>query len=161
MERQRTSAPCAWKVLSCVQVLGSQNLTIPMESPEMIVPSLRMLSTIPMGLSSVRLTHPRTQTDHTSVLSPRALSVVSLFVILPVEKSHFRILLSAHPVTSQPSDQSSWFSSSELSSESGLIPADGRLLREIGGPQAMLRRRDPTFPSLRRWERPSCSADNS
>ena len=106
-------------------------------------------------------TYPRTQTDHTSVLSPRVLSVVSRFVILPVEKSHFRILLSAHPVTSQLSNQSSSFSSSELSSESGVIPAEGRLLPVIGGPQAMLRRRDLTLPSLRRWERPSFSVDNS
>ena len=114
-----------------------------------------------MGLSSVQLTHLRTETAHTSVLSPRVLSVVSLFVILPVDKSHFRMLLSAHPVTSQLSNQSSSFSSSEPLSESGVFPAEGQLLRGIGGPQAMLRMRDPTFPSLRKWERPSCSADNS
>jgi hypothetical protein len=150
MERQRTSAPWAWKVPICVQVLESQNLTIPMESPETIVPSLRTSSVIPIDPQSVRLTYPNTQTHHTSVLSPRILSVVSLFVTLPVAKSHFRILLSAQPVTSQLSDQSSSFSSSELPSDSGACSAEGRLFRGTGGPQAMLRRRDFTFPSLRR-----------
>jgi len=133
-------------------------LTIPIESPETIVPSLRTLGVISMGPVKCATIYPSTQTDHTSVLSPRVLSVVSLFVTLPVAKSHFRILLSAHPVTSQSSDQSSSFSSSELSSDSGVIPAE---VRGIGGPQAMLSRRDLTFPSLRRCERPSCSVDNS
>jgi len=36
-----TSAPCAWKEDNCVQVRESQNLTMPSESPETIVPSLQ------------------------------------------------------------------------------------------------------------------------
>lgn len=105
MERHRTSALCAWNESNWVQVLESQNLTIPMESPETIVPSLPIPSVTSINSSSTRLTYPNTQTDHTSVLSPRVLSIVSLFVILPVVESHLRMLLSAQPVTSQPSDQ--------------------------------------------------------
>jgi hypothetical protein len=38
--KQSTSAPWASKLCSCVHVRESQNLTMPRESPEMIVPSL-------------------------------------------------------------------------------------------------------------------------
>ena len=40
MVKQRTSAACPWKLCNWVQVTESQNLTIPMESPDTIVPSL-------------------------------------------------------------------------------------------------------------------------
>ena len=41
MARHSTSAPCARKLCSCVHVRASQNVTVPSESPDTIVPSLR------------------------------------------------------------------------------------------------------------------------
>lgn len=38
--RQSTSAACPWKLCNWVHVLESQNFTMPMESPDTIVPSL-------------------------------------------------------------------------------------------------------------------------
>lgn len=146
-----------------MQVLESQNFTIPIESPETIVPSLRKSSVNSVNPWSVRTVYPNTQTDQTRVLSARVLSVVSLFVTLPVAKSHFRTLLSAQPVTSHPSVQPTSCSSSEPSSDSVVASEEGRLPLSggTGGPHAILRRRVFTFPSLRRWERPSFSVDNN
>ncbi len=154
--RHRTSAACPWKLCSCVQVFGSQNLTLPIESPDTMVPSLdrgvRMASKDTKGF-----THPRTPTAHTNVRSPRTLSVPIRSSTRPVAKSNFRMLLSEPPVTSHDSDHSS-----SSSSESASTPAFcAFFVRGTGGPHAMLRIRLFTRSKRRRCVSWSYSRDRS
>lgn len=79
-------------------------------------------------------TYPSTPTVQTSVLSPFTFSVPMRSTTRPVATSHFRRLLSEHPVTSHESSHSSSSSSLVSSFCKFSLDREGR-----GGPQATLR----------------------
>jgi hypothetical protein len=128
-----------------------------------MVPSLRTVNGT-YDRSRSKITHPNTPTAQTSVLSPRALSVAILSLILPDVMSQILRLLSEHPATIHGSDQSREISSSSSSSlldSSSLAFARATLVHGVGGPQAILKSRHLAL-SNRRWSvSVSCNNDTS
>lgn len=131
-----------------MHVLESQNFTMPMESPDTIVPSLETYGCeqSSSAVTPTVIAYPSTPTAQTKVRSPRILSAPIRSSARPDEKSHFRKLLSEHPVTSQESDQ---FSSESSDSESAFA-VEACVCRGTGGPQAILRMRLLTLSRRRR-----------
>ena len=141
-----------------MHVLESQNLTIPNESPEIIVPSLlnkNWFNYRPGGEKRYH-TNPRTPTVQTNVRSPRILLVPILSIIRPVATSHFRRLLSEQPVTNQESLHSS---SSSSSLNSATLGSKSFFVLLFGGPHAILSIRHFTLSKRRKWVKVSFAVE--
>lgn len=131
---------------------------MPIESPDKMVPSLgRYFSSAVNIETRMTVNYPSTPTAHTSVRSPRILSVPILSSTRPVVISHFLRLESEHPATSHESFQSSSSSSSSSEFSASSFFLSFAVSRGTGGPQAMLKMRLFTLSRRRRWVKVSCS----